>query len=109
MVRWGVNDCRAVELLSLKLSVYRRKQSSSANPQYDCRAVVNAFREYEDASDLATGKFAAEMVIRVLRIHRYCKSTVNIDDATRMVVEKSALRQENPSACNWNGAASDNT
>jgi hypothetical protein len=87
----------------------RRKQFSSPTTRHiACNVVVNALQQYEWLASLATAKFERRCPILELAHPPSCDNGANslgIHEAR--LLKSSALRQEKPSACNRNCAATD--
>ena len=106
---WGVATARQSSFSQLKLSVIQAKELISDEPHVACNIVVNACQEYEELSGLATAKLerkedgldacastdASKACANSLKIHIW------------PLLKSRASRQEKASACNRNGAASD--
>ena len=106
-LRLGSRDCVAVKLLSTQIVRNRRKQFSSSTTRHvACNVVVNAFQQYEGLVNLATAKVERRRLIFALAhppLRGNGANSLEIHDGR--LLKSGASRQEKPSACNMNCAA----
>jgi hypothetical protein len=109
MVRVGSRDCGAVKLLSTQIVCSTRRKHFVSNEVANClQGRRQRIPTVRTVAGLGNSEDAAKSAnIRACASTGCCKClwTVGIRIAT--LLKSGASRQEKASACNWNGAASD--
>lgn len=109
MVRVGSRDCGAVKLLSTQIVCSTRRKHFVSNEVANClQGRRQRFPTVRTVAELGNSEEAAKIANnRACAFTGCCKRRWTLAIRMASLLKSGASRQEKASACNWNGATSD--